>query len=127
MQSGEDIDKANAIAQKLRDELNAIIDKHGINWCVYGRFSGFWIYKGRECDKKLTCDFQMCEHDHALMKSGGDSELGRIFRIGMLINGIDITPSIGMTSSAHSLDDVEKTVRAFDATIAQMKKEKVIK
>lgn len=125
--SGEDIEKANAIAQKLRDELNNIIDKHSINWCVYGRFSGFWVFKGHECDKRPSCDFQMCDYDHALLKTGGDPVLGRNFRIGMLVNGIDMSPTIGMTSSAHSMEDVDKTAMAFDATITQMKKEKIIK
>lgn len=124
--SGEDIEKANAVAQKLRDELNSIIDKHSINWCVYGRFSGFWIFKGHECDKRPTCDFQMCDYDHARLKTGGDPMLGRNFRIGMLLNGVDITPSIGMTSSAHSMEDADKTAAAFDATIVKMKKEKII-
>lgn len=125
--SGEDIEKANEIAQKLRDELNNIIDKHSINWCVYGRFSGFWVFKGHECDKRPSCDFQMCDYDHALLKTGGDPVLGRNFRIGMLVNGIDMSPTIGMTSSAHSMEDVDKTAMAFDATIVQMKKEKIIK
>lgn len=125
--SGEDIKKANSLAQKLRDELNNVIDKHSINWCVYGRFSGFWVFKGHECDKRASCGFQMCEYSPAELKGGGDPILGRHFRLGMILNGIDISPSIGMTSSAHSMDDVEKTISAFDATITQMKKEKLIK
>ena len=125
--SGEDIEKANAVAQELRDKLNDVIDKHNINWCVYGRFSGFWIFKGHDCDKRVLCDFQMCDYDHARLKSGGDPALGRIFRLGMLINGVDISPSIGMTSSAHTMEDVDKTVAAFDATITGMKREKIIK
>ena len=124
--SGEDIEKANAVAQELRDKLNGVIDKHDINWCVYGRFSGFWIFKGHDCDRRARCDFQMCEYDHARLKSGGDPALGRIFRLGMLINGVDISPSIGMTSSAHSMEDMDKTAAAFDATITRMKKEKII-
>jgi glutamate-1-semialdehyde 2,1-aminomutase len=124
--SGEDIEKANTVAQSLREQMNDIIDKYGINWCVYGRFSGFWMLKGHDCDRRSICDFQMCEYDHAQLKGGGDSALGRIFRLGMLINGIDVSPSIGMTSSAHSMEDVDKTVAAFDATIKQMRKEKII-
>ncbi|MFC1713093.1 aspartate aminotransferase family protein [Candidatus Poribacteria bacterium] len=125
--SGEDIEKANSIAQKLRDELNSIIDKHSINWCVYGRFSGLWIFKGNDCDKRPSCDFQMCEYDHARLKTGGDPALGPSFRLGMLLNGVDMSPSIAMTSSAHSMEDVDKTAAAFDATIVQMKREKIIK
>jgi len=124
--SGKDIEKANAIAQELRNRFNEIIDKHSINWCAYGRFSGFRVFMDHECNKRPSCDFQMCDYDHAKLKTGGSPELAKGFRLGMLLNGIDISPSIGMTSSAHSAEDVEKTVDAFDNTITQMKKEKII-
>lgn len=124
--SGKDIEKANVIAQRLRDELNEIIDKHNINWCVYGQFSGFRIFKDHECDKRPNCDFQMCDYDYAKLKTGGDPALARSFRLGMLLNGIDMSPSLTLTSSAHSMEDVDKTAAAFDATIAQMKREKII-
>ena len=125
--SGKDIKKANAIAQKLRAELNKIIDKHSINWCAYGRFSGFRIFKGHDCDKRPICDFDMCDYNHAKLKTGGDPALEKSFRRGMLLNGIDMSPSLLLTSSAHSMADVDRTVTAFDTTITQMKKEKVIK
>lgn len=125
--SGKDIKKANATAQALREKMNNIIDKHSINWCVYGRFSGLWVLKGHDCDKRAACDFQMCEYDPAVLKVGGDPALGQSFRIGMLLNGIDMPPSIGMTSSAHSMEDVDKTAEAFDATITMMKKDGIIK
>lgn len=84
------------------------------------------MLKGHDCDRRSTCDFHMCDYDHARLKGGGNPSLGRIFRLGMLINGIDVSPSIGMTSSAHSMEDVDKTVAAFDATIKQMRKEKLM-
>lgn len=124
--TGEDIEKANSIAQRLKDELNLIIDKYDINWCVYGQFSGFRIFKGHQCEKRCKCNFQLCDYDPARLKEGGDPKLDRAFRLGMLLRGIDISSSIAMTSSAHSMEDVDKTASAFDATIAQMKKEKVI-
>jgi len=125
--SGEDIKKANATAKILREKLNGVIKKHGINWCVYGQFSGFKIFKDNDCEKRDSCDFETCDFDHARLKTGGDPELSRILRIGMLLNGVDMSTSLTLTSSAHSMEDVDKTVAAFDATIAQMKKEKIIK
>ena len=92
-----------------------------------GVFSGFKILMGHECDKRSRCDFQMCDYDHAKLKVGGNPALAKSFRRNMILNGIDGSLSIGMTSSAHSLEDVEKTAAAFDATIIQMKKEKLIK
>ena len=124
--TGEDIKKANSVAKYLRDELNRVIDKHDINWCAYGRFSGFRIFKGHDCQKRGKCDYEMCDYDPESLKSGGGSNLEKNFRMGMLLRGIDLSPSIAMTSSAHSMEDIDKTVAAFDETIKQMKEEKLI-
>lgn len=124
--TGEDIEKVNRIAQNLRDELNRVIDRHSINWCVYGLFSGFRIFKGHGCDKRPSCDFQICDYDYARLKAGGDPLVEQNFRRGMILHGVDISPSLALTSSAHSMEDVGKTVEAFDKTIKLMKKDKVI-
>ena len=69
----------------------------------------------------------MCDYDHARLKKGSDPEVERNFRRGMILNGIDMSPSLTLTSSAHSMEDVDRTLAAFDATIVQMKKERLIK
>ncbi|MBD3181698.1 aminotransferase class III-fold pyridoxal phosphate-dependent enzyme [Candidatus Poribacteria bacterium] len=119
--TGEDIQKANETAKQLRAGMNQVIDIHKVNWCVYGSFSGFKVLKGHECKKRGECDYQNCDYGHAFQKTGGDPELGRLFRLGMLINGIDISPSLALTSSAHTKEDVEKTINAFDDTLSRIK------
>ncbi|HGE72683.1 TPA: aspartate aminotransferase family protein [Candidatus Poribacteria bacterium] len=125
--SGEDIKKANAIGKYLRDELNRVIDKHSINWCVYGQFSGFKVMMDYDGDRKSGFENEIWRIDHAKLKKSADPVLEANFRCAMLINGVDIMPSFALTSSAHTEEDVEKTARAFDSAIDMLKKEGILK
>ncbi len=124
--SGEDIKKANAMARHLKDELNKIIDKHSINWCVYGQFSGFRIMMDYDGDRKPGFENDIWRIDHTKLKKGTNPTLETNFRCAMLINGIDMMPSFALTSSAHTEEDIDKTAKAFDATIGMLKKEKLL-
>ena len=124
--TGEDIKKANAIAKYLKDELNKVIDKHSINWCVYGQFSGFRIMMDYDGDRNPGFESEMWKYGPVKLKKGADHELEKNFRCGMLNHGIDMMPSFALTSSAHTEADVDKTTKAFDSTISMLKKEKII-
>ena len=41
-------------------------------------------------------------------------------RQGMLLNGVDFWGYAGLTSSMHSVEDADKTIRAFAATLELM-------
>jgi len=125
--TGEDIRKANAITKYLRDEMNSVINRHSINWCVYGQFSGFKILMNYDGDRSPGFEAQMWKYDHAKLKGSADPLLERGFRCGMLLHGIDIMSSFAITSSAHSEEDVIKTAAALDRTIGMLKKERLIK
>jgi len=124
--TGEDIRKANAIAKYLKDELNNVIDKHGLNWCVYGQFSGFRVMMDYDGDRKPGFESEMWKQDPAKLKKGADPELEKNFRCGMLNHGIDMMPSFALTSSVHTEADVDKTTKAFNSTITMLKNEKLI-
>ncbi len=124
--TGEDIKKANAVAKQLKDELNKVIDRHSVNWCAYGQFSGFRIFMDYDGDRKPGFESEMWKYDHAKLKEGGDAKVISSFRQGMLNNGVDIMPSFALLSSKHTEKEIQKTVKALDATITMMKNEKVV-
>jgi glutamate-1-semialdehyde 2,1-aminomutase len=98
------ISRANQAAAALREGLSAEVRRKGLDWCVYGCFSEFHIHAGGPTppEKKGTVP----------------AELAQKIRLGMLVHGVDLPgwPG-GMTSAAHSTDDVERTVEAFRATL----------
>ena len=48
---------------------------------------------------------------------------GQPLQLGMLNLGVDLFHGGGFTSSAHTPQDVERTIAAFDQTLGRMKRE----
>ncbi|MBU2617273.1 MAG: aspartate aminotransferase family protein, partial [Euryarchaeota archaeon] len=100
--------KVNAAGDELHARLRDIIDDHGLGYTVSGIGSIFKIFFGGEvhnyqdalkCDRKAYLEF-----------------FGR-----MLKSGVFLPPSqfeSNFLSSAHSTDDIEKTINAYEANLA---------
>ncbi|MDI6902620.1 MAG: glutamate-1-semialdehyde 2,1-aminomutase [Methanocellales archaeon] len=100
--------KVNSMGDELRARLRDIIDDHGLGYTVAGIGSIFKIFFGGEvhnyqdalkCDRKVYLEF-----------------FGR-----MLKSGVFLPPSqfeSNFLSSAHSTDDIEKTINAYEANLA---------
>ena len=72
-----------------------------------------------------TPDFDPYQWDYRHLMQRGKPRLYQAFRLGMLLNGVDISLSSAMTT-AHSDDDIEKTLEAFEQTLALMKHDQFI-
>ncbi len=126
VKTGKPHEQANQTAQKLRDELNKIIDTYRLDWTIYGEFSGIKLLIGHgEKDMRAT-DFDPYAWDYRKLKGGNNEELLKHLRCGLLLNGIDLATNGGMTTSAHTETDITKTVRAFEQTIEWMKADGLI-
>ncbi len=126
VKTGKPHEQANRIAQKLRDELNTIIDAYGLDWVIYGEFSGIRLLIGHgEKDMRAT-DFDPYAWHYRKLKGGNDEQLLTHLRCGLLLNGVDLATNGGMTTAAHTEADITETVRAFEQTIEWMKADGLI-
>ena len=126
VKTGKPHEQANRIAQKLRDELNSIIDAYGLDWVIYGEFSGIRLLIGHgEKDMRAT-DFDPYAWHYRKLKGGNDEQLLTHLRCGLLLNGVDLATNGGMTTAAHTEADITETVRAFEQTIEWMKADRLI-
>ena len=126
VKTGVPHEKVNRSAATLRDGLVDVIDRHGLDWAVYGEFSAVKFLIGHGVDGVRAADFNPYNWDYRQLKGGGDAELTKHLRCGMLLNGIDIAGNGGMTMAAHTDADLQQTIAAFDQTIAWMKQEGLI-
>jgi len=124
--TGEPIDKANKASSLLIKGMNEVIEKYRLSWCVHGEFSGFRFLLNHACHKRSSCDFRNCDYDYRKLKGANDPLLTQSLRRGMLLNGVDVTEQGGWVSAAHTPEDIEKTILAFDKTINWMKKDGLI-
>ncbi|MBI4550834.1 MAG: aminotransferase class III-fold pyridoxal phosphate-dependent enzyme [Candidatus Latescibacteria bacterium] len=109
--AGQDIARANEMAALLRDRLARVLDAHGLHtWRVFGQFSGV----------------KLSSSQNPAQSRRGDLDLIYALRGGMLLNGVDLPGVDGLTSSAHTADDVEQTAAAFDATLTMLMHEGIL-
>ncbi len=126
VKTGKPHEQANRIAQKLRDKLNNVIDGYGLDWVIYGEFSGIRLLVGHGEKDMCAADFDPYTWDYRKLKGGNDDQLLTHLRCGLLLNGVDLAMNGGMTTSAHTEADITKTVHAFEQTIEWMKADELI-
>ena len=114
-------EKVNRSAKMLREGLVDVIDRHKLDWAVYGEFSAVKFLVGHGVDGLRAADFDPYNWDYRQLKGSSDAVLTMNLRCGMLLNGIDIAGNGGMTMAAHTDEDVQQTIAAFDQTIGWMK------
>ena len=124
VKTGEPHRHVNRTAADLRDGFNDVIDRHGLDWASYGDFSCIKMLLGHG-EKVRAKDFNPHEWDYRRLKTASQPDLMMNLRCGMLLNGIDF-PGNGMTTAAHTDEDIQQTVAALDQTINWMKEEGLI-
>ncbi len=116
LRQGGFIERANAIAARLRDEMNARLKKRGLGWTVYGEFSAFHILPLEAAES--PADIYAGRVPWRLLKSGTPPEFVDALRLAFLCEGVDLWswPG-GMVSGVHEDRDIEATLTAFDRAL----------
>jgi glutamate-1-semialdehyde 2,1-aminomutase len=114
------IERANRSAAAIRDGINQVAQQRGFPWCAYGLFSDFHLFRGDASPD----DIQAGKVPGEQLKGGLPMELVHKLRTGFLLHGVDIIgwPG-GLVSAAHTEEDVERTVDAFEATVEMLAEE----
>ena len=126
VKTGEPHKQANRTAERLRTELNAIIDDYGLDWVVYGEFSGLKLLVGHGEKDMRTTDFDAYAWNYRKLKGSSDADMLMRLRCGLLLNGTDLASNGGMTTAVHTDEDITKTSAAFAQTLEWLKAEKAL-
>ncbi|MDE2722400.1 MAG: aminotransferase class III-fold pyridoxal phosphate-dependent enzyme, partial [Gemmatimonadota bacterium] len=85
-------DRANQNGEVLRNALNDVIQRRGMNWLVYGEFSGFQFLPLSE-DQTYTCsDIYDGTVPHSVLKGGISMKQIHYLRCGLIAEGADVMP-----------------------------------
>ena len=128
IRTGEPSRLANEAARNLRHELNAMFDANRLPWIAYGDFSMIRVIQNPTGERPVATvtdhdGFVPFHGDLNALDGAKDPKLTHAVRQGMLLNGVDFWGTAGMTSMAHSATDVQRTVRAMEATMGLLKEE----
>jgi glutamate-1-semialdehyde 2,1-aminomutase len=117
---------ANEMAARLREGMNTVIDALGLNWCVYGSFSEFRYLIDHDLGDIRAAEIDPHEVAYVKLKRAVNPVLVQNLRCGMLLNGVDTPQHGGLTMAAHSHKDIDRTVQAFEKTLAAMRQDGLI-
>ncbi|HKI36157.1 MAG TPA: aminotransferase class III-fold pyridoxal phosphate-dependent enzyme [Gemmataceae bacterium] len=124
--TGEPCRRANETARLLRHRLNALFADRGWDWVVYGEFSAVRLLPGYTGPRPLGDDFIPYGGAFDKLDAPRDLRLIHAFRRAMLLHGVDLPGLAGMTTAAHTEDDVERTVVAVAGTVEALRGEGIV-
>jgi glutamate-1-semialdehyde 2,1-aminomutase len=113
--TGEPQKHASKMTSRLREGIQRTMDEKGVSGCAYGSFSSFNAYFG-ECLLRDRCDRTVCLNTSRVIRP----DLTRLAIMNLALNGVHVSgragPS-GLVSTAHSEEDIDKTIEAFDTSL----------
>src|SRR5579872_449411 len=120
--TGEPCKKANSAGRRLRNKLNELFESRGWPIVSYGDFSMVRVVTNYRGDRPRT---DAGDNDGLIPYSGdlnlldGPKNMKQVYalRQAMLLNGVDWWGTAGMTSCEHSDEVIDRTVRAFEASV----------
>ena len=116
---------ADAVNERLIRGMNDVIVTRRVPGCVYGLASYFHVSLGKECPRPQVGIEWLLEDGNAPPRTSPEVALS--LKQGMLNHGVDLMGMTGgLVSGVHTDEDVERTLEAFGATLAEMQAEGVI-
>jgi glutamate-1-semialdehyde 2,1-aminomutase len=110
--TGEPCQRANDIGRMIRQRLNQMFAERSLPWVAYGEFSGFRLLPDYDGPRPHTDPFVPYDGVIERLESPRDRRVIHAFRRAMLLNGVDLFGLSGMTTAAHTEEDVARTVAA---------------
>jgi glutamate-1-semialdehyde 2,1-aminomutase len=117
--TGDPQKHADMMAHRLREGIQHAMGKRGVSGCAHGSFSMFNVYFG-ECPLQDKCDRTVCLNGDKVFPP----DLTRRAIINLVLNGIHLSwraGPCGTVSAAHTEEDIDKTVEAFDITLGKLR------
>ncbi len=119
--------RANAFGDALRAGMNAVLREERVKWAVHGTYSCLHIYTNPTGDDIVPGQFDSAAFIPAMIAKPRGEALNGPVRTGLLVNGVDMTPSLAAWISAtHGETELAITVEAFRATVRALKREGAI-
>lgn len=117
-------DTATARANTLRRKVNEAFEAEDVPWACYGEHSGFYIFTNPGNLPITPTTFDPFAHDHATLKGSQKGPTITKLRLGIILNGVDMSGKPGgLTSAVHSDDDTAATADAVRAAVRMLKDE----
>jgi glutamate-1-semialdehyde 2,1-aminomutase len=110
------------LAARLRIGLNTVLENHGIPGAAWGESSVFHIMVGEEVSNRVAGDLRAPEGvAAATLKASSHLGANGPLGLAMQLEGIDLFHGGGLLSTAHTENDVDFTIEAFDRAVQRLR------
>lgn len=115
---------ADAMAARLRRGFNQVLVQLGVPGFVWGESSVFHIALGHTCTNQRGEDIRMPEGvSPEVLKAGMEPRVGLALQQAMINEGVDLFHGGGLLSVAHTPEDIDRTIEAFERSLRRMQQE----
>jgi glutamate-1-semialdehyde 2,1-aminomutase len=112
----------DALAARARIGFNTVLEKHAIPGAAWGESSVFHLMVGTPVSNRVAGDMRVPEGvDAATLKSSGKAGANAPLALAMQLEGVDLFNGGGLLSTAHTDEDVDFTVEAFDRSLQRLR------
>jgi glutamate-1-semialdehyde 2,1-aminomutase len=124
--TGEPHRHTERLCRDLVVRLNGVLQEESIVGCAYAHTSMFHLIIGNDCSPPID-DFSWNWADQPSDRvPGTPGKAAWALRRGMINEGVELMGMGGMVSFAHSPNEIDHTIQAFQTTISTMKAEGLI-
>ena len=115
--------KADAMAKRLKDGLNHLLQRMEIPGCISGVASIVEVKIGKPCD----CDREVCTMPHKDIQETIRPAFTSKLRLALINGGMDTSRgTLLMVSAAHTEKDIDDTVNAYEDALTALRKESIV-
>jgi glutamate-1-semialdehyde 2,1-aminomutase len=121
---GEVTEVASEQGRKLTAALNRVFADEGVAWAAYGQGSCVHIFTNPDAMEIDPLNFDAPTQPIPVMEKAGDHGAAGLFRLALLVNGVDVNSKPGaIVSAAHTDDDITETAEATRRALGMLKAE----
>ncbi|WP_240789829.1 aspartate aminotransferase family protein [Roseomonas sp. HF4] len=121
------IARAHATAAQLREGMNGVLEEMGVPWAVYGQHTGIHVFTNWKGLRVTPRGFDPLAMGYADLKAPRGSQTITKLLLALRTHGVDFSPwPGGPVSAVHGPAEVEATVAAFRAALADLRAEREI-
>jgi len=115
------------MAARLRIGFNTVLENHSVPGCAWGDSSAYHVVVGEHVSNRTAGDLRTPEGiSPATLKASGKAGLAGPLSAAMLLEGVDLFNTGGLLSIAHTPDDIDFTIEAFDRSISRLKRDALL-
>ncbi|MBT6093677.1 MAG: aminotransferase class III-fold pyridoxal phosphate-dependent enzyme [Rhodospirillaceae bacterium] len=116
--------QANEQGDKLKAAWNAVFAAENVPWAAMGLGSNVYIFTNPDGLNIDPESFDAAAQPLSVMEAAGNHPAAKLFRLAMLVNGVDLSSKPGaIVSAVHSDADIAESAEALRASLAMLREE----